>query len=181
MLVEIPECRRCCCFVPLRYGILVFGYINLVFSILVLSLETWLGETTNYTMSIYRGVSFYARTLLPIFLYAMETIFNIILVVGAHMKNLRLLRTYYYYGITTTLAAFVSLFVVKYHQVHYDFEQVIIELSFVFCGFAIQIYLLLLIRTELKKLRQNNQLSFINHVAEVVVTVHPDDEGRNPL
>ncbi|XP_013136199.1 PREDICTED: uncharacterized protein LOC106101501 [Papilio polytes] len=182
MRVEIPDCKRCCCFVPLRYGIIVLGYLNLIFALLVVSLETWLavGDSSKLTMSMYRGLSFYTQMWLPVFLYTLEIVFNIILLIGAHLKKKSLLRIYYYYGITTTLASFFTLFVVKHRQIHHDFENTIIDLSFVFCGFALQIYLLLLIRTELKKLR-SAQLSFINHVSEVMVDASHSGHGRNPL
>ncbi|CAK1583019.1 unnamed protein product [Parnassius mnemosyne] len=186
MQLEIPECRRCCCFIPLRYGIIVFGYLNLIFSLLILGEEIWL-ETGDmnieHTMTLYRGALFITQTWLPIILYLLEAIFDVVLLVGAHLKNPRLLRVYYYYGITTTSAiALVVLFLmVRHYEALQDWNTVLFEGFFIFCGFALQIYLLLLIRTELKKLKQKSQLSFINHVAEVVVVAPQGGEGRNPF
>ncbi|XP_052749306.1 uncharacterized protein LOC128200291 [Galleria mellonella] len=89
MLIDIPECKRCAFCFPLRYGILIFGYLSLIFSILVICLELWLGygsSVTEPTMSIYRGVGLYTQMWFPILLYILEVIFNIILLIGAHMK-----------------------------------------------------------------------------------------------
>ncbi|KAM3958803.1 uncharacterized protein ACR2FA_007209 [Aphomia sociella] len=88
MLIDIPECKRCMFCVPLRFGILTFGYLNLIFSILVVSCELWLGiifPVLVPTLSVYRGVHMYTQKWLPILLYVLEIIFNIVLLIGAHM------------------------------------------------------------------------------------------------
>ncbi|CAG5043584.1 unnamed protein product [Parnassius apollo] len=186
MQLEIPECRRCCCFIPLRYGIIVFGYLNLIFSLLILGLEIWLvtiDRKMEHTVALYRGASFITQAWLTITLYLLEAIFDVVLLVGAHLKNPSLLRVYYYYGITTTsaIASLVIFLTVKHYEALYDWNTALFEGCFIFSGFALQIYLLLLIRTELKKLKQNSQLSFINHAAEVVVVAPHGGEGRNPF
>ncbi|CAK1583016.1 unnamed protein product [Parnassius mnemosyne] len=186
MQLEIPECRRCCCFIPLRYGIIVFGYVNLIFSLLTLGVEIWLltgDKDMEHTMTLYRGASFVTQAWLPVILYLLEAIFEVVLLVGAHLKNPRLLRVYYYYGITTTsaMASVVLFLMVRHYEALYDWNAALFEGCFMFCGFALQIYLLMLIRTELKKLKQKSQLSFINHVAEVVVVAPQGGVGRNPF
>ncbi|CAH2041668.1 unnamed protein product, partial [Iphiclides podalirius] len=184
MQLEIPECRRCFCCLPLRCGIIAFGYLYLIFSLFVLSLETWLavtGVTSTHTMALYRGVSFYTQLWFFMLLYVIEAVFSIVLLIGAHGKKPRLLRVYFYYGITTTLASLVTLLSLAHHYANAHWANSVLEGSLAFCGFALQAYLLLLIRTELKKLRQNSQISFINHVAEVVVDVPRDEEAGNPL
>ncbi|KAH9645103.1 hypothetical protein HF086_005648 [Spodoptera exigua] len=115
MLIEIPELRRCCCCLPLRRGILIFGYISL--------------------------------------------------------KRRRLLRIYYYYELTTMVATFVVVLIT-----YIDFDRyprwnfILTEFCLAFTGFVLQVYLVLLVRSELKKDRyQEGTSSYINHVAEVFI------------
>ncbi|XP_049875224.1 uncharacterized protein LOC126373214 isoform X2 [Pectinophora gossypiella] len=192
MRIDIPQCGRCCVCIPLRHGILIFGYLNLAFSTFLLSFEIWLTTVhgPEYTVAqslrsstvyLYRGVGLYSQMWFYALLYILEILFNILLLIGAHMRA-RLLRVYYYYGITTSLAALVS-FVVMRNSVSYgrqDLQYKVLELAVVFSGLMVQAYLLLLIRSELKKLDQKNQMCFVNHASEVYADLC-DGEGRNPL
>ncbi|XP_032518449.2 uncharacterized protein LOC116770919 [Danaus plexippus] len=183
MRVEIPECKRCCCCLPLRHGILIFGYLNLLFSLFVVALEIALNIKymyTPYTMAMYKGVSFYSQVWFALVLYIAEIVFNIVLLVGAHTKKTKLLRVFYYYGITTTLASLVTFIVVRQDNMMHHWAYYIVEGSFVICGLSIQAYLLLLVRSELLKLRHSSRLCYVNHAAEVMVET-PIQLGRNPF
>ncbi|RVE42843.1 hypothetical protein evm_012518 [Chilo suppressalis] len=185
MRCEIPECRRCLFCIPLRSGIFLFGYLNLLFSILLMYIEAWLGwgePATASTLSMYRGVAIFTQLWLPIVLYSLEIIFNIVLIIGAHTRRKVLLRTYYYYGMTTTVATFLVLMVLfmfdngspRMGSIH------IIDMLAGICGFVVHIYLLLLIRSELKKPRYRSGVTFVNQAAEIV-SPPPWSDGRNPL
>lgn len=179
--MEIPECRRCCCCVPLRHGILVFGYINLIFSILVVALEAFVSVnyvSSYHTMALYKGVAFYSQIWFALILYTVEIVFNIVLLVGAHKKKIKLIRAYYYYGITTTLAHHQAP---SHHQELYrQWAYFIVECCFVLSSLGLQVYLLLLVRSELLKIRQSTRLCYVNHAAEVMVDT-PLQVGRNPF
>ncbi|XP_069359819.1 uncharacterized protein [Maniola hyperantus] len=189
MRLEIPECKRCCCCVPLRHGVLVFGYLNLVFSIFVVAIEILVAYKgtyfTNHTMMMFRGVHVYTHVWFAAVLYVSEIIFNIVLLVGAHMKKTQLMRAYYYYGITTTLASLVTFFVLWLSSINtcthcFYWSYYIVLLGFVLSGVGIQVYLLLLIRSELLKIRQHSRLCYVNHASEIVVDT-PLQTGHNPF
>ncbi|KAL4715746.1 hypothetical protein ACJJTC_006325 [Scirpophaga incertulas] len=185
MRFEVPECSRCLFCLPLRRGIITFGYLNLLFSTLVLALDTWVnwGEPANTpTMGLFRGVHMYTHKWFPTLLYSLEIIFNMLLIIGGHVKNKTLIRCYYYYGITTTAAAFVVAVVVRYQIDFNTFGSTfdLIDLALSSCGMIIHVYLLLLIRSELKKPRYRTGTSFVNHVAEVI-TPPPWEQPRNPF
>lgn len=62
-----------------------------LFSFFIVALETFVivkyrarGYTSNNTVTIFKGVSFYTHIWFAILLYAAEIVFNIILLVGAH-------------------------------------------------------------------------------------------------
>ncbi|CAH2236576.1 uncharacterized protein LOC120631559 [Pararge aegeria] len=185
MHLEIPECKRCCFCVPLRHGVLIFGYLHFAFTIFIVAVEIWVfstGEVTYHTITLFRGAHMYIHYLVAVGLHVAEIIFNIVLLVGAHMKKPQLLRAYYYYGITTTVASFVT-FVVLWLRLtcrHCYFMDYLIEVAFLVTGIGIQIYLLLLIRSELLKIRKNNHLCYVNHASEMVVDA-PLQSGHNPF
>ncbi|CAH2236577.1 uncharacterized protein LOC120631481 [Pararge aegeria] len=185
MRVEIPECQRCCCCLPLRRGVLVFGYLNLAFTIFVITIEAWvsMGEYAPYSMTMIRGVQFHSHLWLSMSLQAAEILFNIVLLVGAHMKKPQLMRAYYYYGITTTVASIVTFMVlwVKIDCRRCSGIDYLMEAAFLVCGIGIQVYLLLLIRSELRKIKQNSQnICYVNHASELMVEA-PLHIGNNPF
>ncbi|XP_052742211.1 uncharacterized protein LOC112054968 [Bicyclus anynana] len=185
MRLEIPECRRCCCCVPLRHGILVFGYLNLAFSIFVVVVEILVltkGSFSYHTMTVFRGLQFYVHLWFAVLLYASEIIFNIVLLVGAHMRKPQLMRVYYWYGIATTAASAATFLVLwlKMSCKHCHWTDYVIEVSFLASGVGIQIYLLLLIRSALRKFKHNSRLCYVNHASEIMVE-SPLQTGHNPF
>ncbi|KAI5643294.1 hypothetical protein NE865_04712 [Phthorimaea operculella] len=190
MRVEIPDFTRCCVCVPLRYGVLTFGYLNLGFTIFLLSIEIWMTVVFDkeYTVSeilqssttyMYRGVVVFSQMWFILIVYGLEVIFNVILLIGAHSKRTQLIRAYYYYGITTCLAAFVSYVAVRNDPVGWrSFDHHVVEFCFAFSGLVLQVYLLFLIRSELKKLENKTQMRFVNHASEVYMVPCYSEEGR---
>ncbi|XP_069359818.1 uncharacterized protein [Maniola hyperantus] len=263
MFCEIPEFGRCCFCLPLRRGILIFGYLNILFAGFMVGVFSY-AVHHNYGLTVvFHGVSgdmdnwvclvlycadiifsaillygahrqiiillrvfyyyalctlavviimeiivasqrpfYWELELFPVFfaglwvhvythvwfaavLYVSEIIFNIVLLVGAHMKKTQLMRAYYYYGITTTLASLVTFFVLWLSSINtcthcFYWSYYIVLLGFVLSGVGIQVYLLLLIRSELLKIRQHSRLCYVNHASEIVVDT-PLQTGHNPF
>ncbi|XP_045452020.1 uncharacterized protein LOC123661051 [Melitaea cinxia] len=183
MRVEIPECRRCCCCFPLRRGIIVLGYINLAISIFLVVIEIVISVKygkTNYTVTLYKGLMFFSQVWFAYILFASEILFNIVLLVAAHTKKSRLLRAYYYYGITMTLATLVTFITLRTGDMFRNYGSYILESCFFFTNIGLQGYLILLVRSELLKMRRRSCTSYVNHAAEILVDT-PEQTGRNPF
>ncbi|XP_041981436.1 uncharacterized protein LOC121734864 isoform X1 [Aricia agestis] len=185
MYVEIPEFKRCCMCVPLRYGLLIFGYLSLLFSIFWFFVEAvqcyFTGmDLRDYTITLHKGVSYLVETWVALVLHATDIAFYTVLIVGAHKKNTRLMRVFFYYSVTTLAASFL-LFLITRGNVHESLLYIhIAEMFFaVFC-FGLQIFILLLVRSEIKKLKENTGHRFVNHAAEVCVDI-PTGNGHNPF
>lgn len=54
MKVELPELKRCCCCIPLRYGLIGWGYIKLVsyFNITILQVKVLFENYTFKNISL---------------------------------------------------------------------------------------------------------------------------------
>ncbi|XP_073945966.1 uncharacterized protein [Choristoneura fumiferana] len=183
MYLEIPKFTRCCFFVPLRYGIIALGYLSLAFAIFIVCVDLYFVfgyEVSTYTYGFFRGTFFLTERWLIFVLYAVEIAFIVVLIIGAHLRNHKLMLAYYYYAITTTLAAFASFLFVSIKHVHLTQSSIdLVDVSIMFSGIISQVYLLLLIRSELRKPRE--ALRYVNHLAEVTVQPHTRENGCNPL
>ncbi|XP_026741764.1 uncharacterized protein LOC113503852 isoform X2 [Trichoplusia ni] len=163
MLVDLPTFKRCCFCCPLRRGILVFGYLTLVVTCLFIGMQVLMWqmfktEKAVTTMALYRGVVMEAQYFVIFILYALDLVFNIVLIIGAHL-------------LSTMIASFLVV-MLSYHDIRHfgSLGIALTELSIAFTGFVLQIYLLLLIRSELSKDRyQEGRSSFTNHIAQVFV------------
>ncbi|XP_028031986.1 uncharacterized protein LOC114244392 [Bombyx mandarina] len=182
MRLEIPELTRCCFFVPLRYGIMIFGYLNLLFAGFICGAYIhYLNKNAeNVTMIsdviiIYKGVGFFAHVWLTFFLYFVEVIFCGILLVGVHMKRPFLIQLFYYYSIATILAS-IAIFIIDI-SINTPMQFIPLDYATIFCGFVIQIYLILLVRSELSKLRYHGDINYVNHVPNIEVQLN---RGEGP-
>ncbi|CAH2090117.1 unnamed protein product [Euphydryas editha] len=180
MVIEIPECRKCCCCFPLRNGIIVFGYLNLAFSIFILSTEMFIEfETRPHSVAVHRGVIYFSNFWYACILFASDVVFNIVLLVGAHTKNTQLLRAYYYYGLTTTLLCLVTFIILRTEQLFDQVSFYIIEACFVLSSIGIQGYLILLVRSQLLKMHQRSRICYVNHAAEIIVDIPEQVENTD--
>ncbi|OWR45602.1 uncharacterized protein LOC133318772 [Danaus plexippus] len=165
MFCEIPEFGRCCFCMPLRRGILVFGYLNILFSMFMIGVYS-LSVNEGYGMlMLFHGVATRMEEELCITIYVVDIIFNIVLLYGAHRKMMIYLKIFYYYTLATVVAV-VILEIVSIVGSQF-FEA--FELLALFClGLCIHLYLLFLVRTLLKNMdiqgsAYENQLQqFIN-------------------
>lgn len=170
MFCELPEFGRCCFCMPLRRGILVFGYLNILFSTLMIGLYSYSIQHNSELVLLYHGGTMTVDEELCIAIYCADVIFNILLVYGAHRKIMSYLRIFYYYNIATILAS-VLLEVMSWVYWHISFEL----LPVIFVGLCLNLYLLFLVRSLLKKMETSghnyeNQLhQFINGECKVDV------------
>ncbi|CAK1583012.1 unnamed protein product [Parnassius mnemosyne] len=173
MYLELPQIKRCCFCVPLRYGLLVWAYIKMfwclflgvVFSVKMVYLARRSPQdvkTELVTLSLF-------VTALTI-----DIVITFVFIVGAHKKNPTLLRVYYKYGLASLVIIFllfllvigVNIFWYFYIRKFYYLQDVIDAATFGAGVLLINLYLLSMIRSEIQKLENNTQLTFVNHVTD---------------
>nr|XP_049700633.1 uncharacterized protein LOC126055449 [Helicoverpa armigera] len=179
MCVELPVLTRCCMCFPLRYGLLVWGYIRLCLGLAFLTtLTTGFIELLNTERKPHDDLETnlgIVGTL--IVLTSTDVVLNALFIVGGHMKNLRLLRVYYIYNIIfLILMIFFGLLTIAncltyipiVNEENVFFVLLVVLFYIVFIGhLVIQYYIILLIRSEIVKLRNNCGLGFVNNAAQL--------------
>ncbi|KAM3958818.1 uncharacterized protein ACR2FA_007220 [Aphomia sociella] len=182
MYTDVPKLTRCCFCMPLRYGLLFWGYFKLLptlslFTVLVLELSRFINNKAAGHMH------YDVPPAIPILITItiIDVIFTIVLLVAGHMKNWNLFRVYYYYSITMTAiflicyALFIIGFIVaaEYNPfMYYLFIYVIQVTLFGAAVLMLHVYITVLVRSEMLKLRDNSNFSFVNHAAEAQCTMN---------
>ncbi|XP_075991768.1 uncharacterized protein LOC142987102 [Anticarsia gemmatalis] len=167
MHVKVPEVKRCCFCFPLRQGVILFGFINVVFSIVAV---TCLVITTELKKSNSDSSMLEAITATILFsIFGMGLILNILLLVAGFQKDIAMLRLYLYYGVVTTLAALVPTFMLVTRMHVFD----VCVALFAIC---MQWYVIVIVRSEILKLEQSQMRERArDEIQEVAIHV-PDTD-----
>ncbi|XP_026741714.1 uncharacterized protein LOC113503814 [Trichoplusia ni] len=189
---ELPVCERCCFCLPLRYGLITWGYIRLIIAILLtagatLTFYGMLGMALNYPLVEY---TVYSVVLGFVVLLALnDVILNTIFIIGGHKKNVKMLRAYYIYSLilwtTTTLLGIASciytMTLIKLGEIDISLHIwiVLMDVSSLLAQILIQAYVILLVRSEMIKLRSKCQFRFVNNAAESECTMRYNAEIAN--
>ncbi|CAG9784604.1 unnamed protein product [Diatraea saccharalis] len=151
MRVNVPEVRKCCFCFPLRYGIILFGIINIIFSLLAIASLVFTTELRR--VSLTNGSSLEDVTSTVLFsILGLGVILNFVLLVGGCQKDISMLRLYNYYAVLTCLAALVPLFILLYRKQYTDVYAA-------FVAIVMQIYVIVLVRSETLKLEKELLIS----------------------
>uniref|UniRef100_A0A2A4JKI3 Uncharacterized protein n=1 Tax=Heliothis virescens TaxID=7102 RepID=A0A2A4JKI3_HELVI len=190
---EIPVCTRCCFCLPLRRGLLAWGYLKLIVDTLYIAfVSDSLLETILYSLNgINRpsGLLYSELTvaLILLSLFLTDFVATTIFVVGGHTKNATLIRVFYIFSISifvSTILLIALLFSLTVSDLSlqsftpYEWLNLVVSYSAGFAILVIQCYFILLQRSEIIKLTKNCQFSFVNHAAEAACTMRcPDEEA----
>ncbi|XP_061717828.1 uncharacterized protein LOC133525550 isoform X3 [Cydia pomonella] len=190
--MEAPEFKRCCFCLPLRRGLIAWGYVKVGLAILMLiytslMLHFW----------AYYGLRFFSADLvIYIFISAcsiIDILFNIVFIVAGHKKSIKLLKVSYVYNMVwlglLTLGTCLILYsdidfihkIWPYVENHmYIMLEVLTGSGLAISLIFIQIYVILLIRSELRKLQnQTIEMQFTNHVEEPLCTLHKESDTNH--
>ncbi|XP_047028535.1 uncharacterized protein LOC124636476 [Helicoverpa zea] len=169
--MDWPVWKKCCFCIPLRYGLLTWGYLKLISASIVLS----------FFIFILVGLADYIRNdtlviVIPIIAIMVTDIaLHILCIVGAHKKNVRLLEVYYCYawfmwaGMIIMFAVCTILLVLIFSG-HGESGVKSLYLTMDIVGFLLGIvihtFLLISLRSEMIKLRSNCPYRFVKNDGE---------------
>ncbi|CAH0625273.1 unnamed protein product [Chrysodeixis includens] len=176
MLEEVPLFKKCCFCIPLRYGLLTWVYIKLIITVIMfLSLAVNVYDMDRFCYACKILIAIFVIILIFIFV---DIILDIVFIVGGHLKNVRLLTYFYRYSfviaVETILLAVLTLLALLF-AVKAPVSIYFLNLAIYGLGLFIQIYFILLLRSEIIKLRSNCPYRFVKNTAGSEGTVHKED------
>ncbi|XP_068621518.1 uncharacterized protein [Battus philenor] len=151
MHIKVPEIQKCCFCLSLRRGIIIFAYINIIFSLVAV---TCLVITTELQrLSITNDTSLEVVTSTVLFsILGMGVILNVLLLVAGSQKDVAMLRLYNYYAVITTLAALVPTFMLLSREMFFEVFSALFAI-------IMQCYVIVLVRSEVVKLEQEEMVA----------------------
>ncbi|XP_026741705.1 uncharacterized protein LOC113503804 [Trichoplusia ni] len=176
MLEEVPLCKKCCVCIPLRYGLLTWVYIKLIITIFIfLTLVLSLYEMNGFCYGCTLFLIFFVIILIFVLT---DIILDIVFIVGGHLKNVRLLTLFYRYSfvlaVVTIMLGVLSLLVfllpVKVPGLLFSINLAIYSIAL-----CIQIYFILLLRSEIIKLRSNCSYRYVKNAPGSEGSVHKEE------
>ncbi|KAJ8720036.1 hypothetical protein PYW07_012079 [Mythimna separata] len=185
MRTELPVCKRCCFCLPLRYGLITWGYIRLglsTFLFVAMSIAFyWMIEMVMNEESVTLNTSHAVILVVLLLLTIIDIVLNIVFLTGGHKKNMKMLRAYYIYSfILCTLtflmwiASVVSTFLefrIGEIDITFHLYIVLVDTATLLALVLAQIFVLLLVRSEIIKLRSQCEFRFVNNAAEAQCTL----------
>ncbi|XP_022826888.1 uncharacterized protein LOC111356667 [Spodoptera litura] len=176
MKTEVPMCKRCCFCLPLRQGLLVWGYIKLIADLYILAILAYL-LVIIIAFKVFE-VEF-ACLIIAIAIFLIDFALTIVFVVGVHKKIVKYLRLFYILSIV--MLAITLLLMIAYIGLVASFpwysstaelwEHYIKVYSSFFLVLVVQIYFILLLRSEIIKLKNSRKFRFVNNTAEALCSM----------
>lgn len=157
--------QKFCFCAPLRPGLLVCRYIKLTCLPILFGLTIW-GMVPDEFGYPAIGIEYLIASLIAILI---DTLFTIIFIVSAHKKNYKYLKICYIYGIVTaTLSTvgiiigggYMTIFVQALAGYPLGLYYLLFFLLILAIHIPVQVYIILLIKSELSKLKNNVEVKY---------------------
>ncbi|RVE42840.1 hypothetical protein evm_012515 [Chilo suppressalis] len=155
----LPVVRKCCFCVPVRKGVTIFGYVNLVLSLLSFPLLLFLlvEQVTNGRPNDdgeSRGIHPLVHLPITIACVLVDVAMNIVLLIGTHKKKQILLKVYLYFGVVFQLLTLcLDLF-------YFDYREYI-ENTVYFIFLCLNVYLLFLVYSVIHLIEESSEVQYI--------------------
>ncbi|XP_034832938.1 uncharacterized protein [Maniola hyperantus] len=171
MRCELPVLLRCCFCFPLRHGLLAWAYLKQISSLFFLTVMI-MKLCNNYRRIRASGDAI--STLIIVFMI-LDIVFHVLFIISAHKKDYKKMRIFYRYSIVVLClnVAIVGFFIAMYVYYVYMAPIMLIfiwsfmvpTLVMIIIMIILQGYLIILVRSEFIKLKNNSQFEFVNHGA----------------
>uniref|UniRef100_A0A2H1V1C8 SFRICE_032485 n=1 Tax=Spodoptera frugiperda TaxID=7108 RepID=A0A2H1V1C8_SPOFR len=179
-MAELPVFKKCCFCIPLRYGLLTWGYLKLGISTAILII--FLIILSQIPLSHSKDLNI---VIMIIVVILTEVVVHCGFIVGVHKKAVKIMRLYFYYALfmwsVTMMAAVVvtGLLSVSLYFTDSSLEIIIFTTTIVAfaLSIAVQTFLLLALRSEIIKLRSNCPYRFVKDDNEPEGTITPVNQN----
>lgn len=183
---DLPVMKKCCFCVPIRHALITWGYVKLGLALTVLGVYILILMAVVQYYNYIEGDTFLMSLIVLLgLLLTTEIISHTLFLIGAHQKNVRLIKVYYYYAIfmlgAIILMSIVSIIFTLRDSVAAKDIPTLLYIAgglSIFFSIVAQIFLVLSIRSEIIKLRSNCPYRFVKNENNPEGTINSfrDDE-----
>ncbi|KAJ2944572.1 hypothetical protein O0L34_g3923 [Tuta absoluta] len=160
MYCKVNKCCFCC---SLRWGIILFAYINVMLSAFAVACLVITTELHKDTIIAHDSLENVTATVLFAIL-GMGVLLNVLLLVAGYQKDITMLKLYNYYAVATTIAALIPTFILLS-------RMYVTEVCAASFAIVMQCYVIVLVRSEILMLKQKqmrrNQVATNEHLIVV--------------
>ncbi|XP_045499756.1 uncharacterized protein LOC123697328 [Colias croceus] len=185
MVFEIPELGRCCFCMPLRRGIATYGYVNIVWSAIMILLLAHYNPFLEFAF-LYSNLLLNVGWEASIALYSIDIVVSLVLVVGAHLKHVKLLKAYICYVLFSLLVLLI-LNLAEFYKTNYILMEISSLIGFIISA-CIHSYTLILVQSLIKKIETatpadgyQNQLNQFVTLEDGEINVKENDSVAIPV
>ena len=187
MSCEIPEFKRCCFCIPLRHGLLAWVYFKLISTIPILWYFAMVLANIIYIIISYGSMEIMEMELaITVFMFIailIDITLSVVFLISAHRKNYKLMRVYYIYllvvfvvtlGLPLLTFAYVIYQNVNIINLYNKDPDTFIAYSVIsWIHIVTDMYFIVLVRSEFKKLARNYQFRFENNAVDAECAMVP--------
>ncbi|CAK1583009.1 unnamed protein product [Parnassius mnemosyne] len=149
--IEIPILTRCCFCFPLRKGLIVFAYANLILTVVVTALlSMYISYIRNMEIT---DVSEFPRLIADTTALVLEVAMSITFIVALHKKHVLLMKIYLYFEIVFSIIGFV-------YSLAFLTRETASELFLILFQLMLQIYLVILIWSSIVKMERDGTVKY---------------------
>ncbi|CAB3227838.1 unnamed protein product [Arctia plantaginis] len=164
MRTDVPVFQRCCFCLPLRCGLLVWGYFKLITASLLLGYYSSLLHYGINLFVVHKETTLIKEIVINsgmVSTLVIDTVLHAIFIIGAHKRHVSFLKVYYFCALTllvlTILLGIVNIDLMIKNMVNHGAEHLgnlfVMKTTAMFINLLIQAHIILLVRSEIDNLK----------------------------
>ncbi|KAJ8719416.1 hypothetical protein PYW08_011591 [Mythimna loreyi] len=187
--MTIPQCKRCCCCLPLRPGLLAWGYFKIIVDVLVIPFLVYFLLTSilislsglGHSKHLIWIILFAAIYFIIFFMFITDLVVSIMFVIAAHKKNVKLIRAFYIYSVVLFILSALLILVGVIITILKGLPNSVVISSVTFVGWflilVVQGYFILLLRSEVIKLDAGSRFKFVNRTEAQCMMIRKENDA----
>ncbi|KAL0878714.1 hypothetical protein ABMA27_003766 [Loxostege sticticalis] len=149
----VPIIRKCCFCVPIRKGVIIFAYINMVLTLLSLPPMTFdLVEQVTAGKSVFD--QYMIELTLTVAFLMVDVVMLSVLIIGAHKKKRALLKIFFYVG-SAILALSIGTDII-----YFDYREYAANTIYFFL-LCLDVYLMFLVYNLIRVVEESLEVQYV--------------------
>ncbi|XP_075976941.1 uncharacterized protein LOC142977106 [Anticarsia gemmatalis] len=177
----VLEFKKCCTCVPMRFGLAFWGYLKLLFDVVILFIRGFGIEMQPQIGLFSITTAFIVNNTVMV-----DFIMNIVFIIGCHRKKASLLFVYYVHSMVFLV---ITIFLCAYNfmtmatNIFYsEYNNPLVSLIAYFIYIGAHCYMIFILRSEITKLENNTESTTTEMTQpECTLKMIEDTEQQNEI